>query len=83
MRKKKNCARGLTELEGRRKMEVALRYTMPDMEFVQNFTLPDFQAKTFTPLTSPNFNSFSDKIQKMGKNREIITLAKILHCHRQ
>ena len=31
------------------------------MRFVQNFTLPDFQAKTFTPSISPNFNSFNDK----------------------
>ena len=30
-----------------------------DMEFVQNFTPPDFQAKNFTPSISPNFNSFS------------------------
>ena len=25
----------------------------PDMEFVQNFTPPDFQAKKFTPSISP------------------------------
>ena len=37
----------------------------PDMRFVQNFTLPDFQAKTFTPAISAiNFNSFSDKNTK-------------------
>ena len=36
-----------------------------DMSFVQNFTLPDFQAKTFTPLILPNFNSFSDKNTKI------------------
>ena len=35
-----------------------------DMEFVQNFTLPDFQAKNFTPSISPNFNSFSKKKHK-------------------
>ena len=35
-----------------------------DMRFVQNFTPPDFQAKTFTPSISPNFNSFSDKYTK-------------------
>ena len=35
-----------------------------DMEFVQNFTRPDFQAKNFTPSISPNFNSFSKKKQK-------------------
>ena len=32
-----------------------------DMRFVQNFTPPEFQVKTFTPSISPNFNSFSDK----------------------
>ena len=32
-----------------------------DMEFVQKFTPPDFQAKHFTPSISPNFNSFSKK----------------------
>ena len=37
---------------------------MPDMEFVKNFTPPDFQAKNFTPSISPNFNSFSDKNTK-------------------
>ena len=31
----------------------------PDMEFVQNFTPPDFQPKKFTPSITPNFNSFS------------------------
>ena len=35
-----------------------------DMEFVQNFTPPDFQAKNFTPSISPNFNSFSKKKHK-------------------
>ena len=30
-----------------------------DMEFVQNFTPPDFQANNCTPSISPNFNSFS------------------------
>ena len=35
-----------------------------DMEFVQKFTLPDFQAKNFTPSISPNFNSFSKKKHK-------------------
>ena len=38
--------------------------TWPDMEFVQNFTPPDFQAKNFTPPISPNFNSFSKKKHK-------------------
>ena len=31
---------------------------MADMRFVQNFTPPDFKAKTCTPSISPNFNSF-------------------------
>ena len=35
-----------------------------DMEFVQNLTPPDFQAKNFTPSISPNFNSFSKKKHK-------------------
>ena len=35
-----------------------------DMEFVQNFTPPDFRAKNFTPSISPNFNSFSKKKHK-------------------
>ena len=37
---------------------------LSDMEFVQNFTPPDFQAKNFTPSISPNFNSFSKKKHK-------------------
>ena len=37
---------------------------MTDMEFVQNFTPPDFQAKNFTPSISPHFNSFSKKNHK-------------------
>ena len=32
-----------------------------DMEFVEKFTPPDFQAKNFSPSISPNFNSFSGK----------------------
>jgi len=44
------------------------------MEFVQNFTPPDFQAKNFTPSISPNFNSFSKKKhKKMSENGEIYT----------
>ena len=43
------------------------------MEFVKNFTLPDFQGKTFTPAISPNFNSFSDNNTKNG---EIYTTGK-------
>ena len=54
-----------------------------DMEFVQKITPPDFQAKNFTPLISPNSNSFSKKkTQKMSKNGEITPLAKILHWRR-
>ena len=45
-----------------------------DMRFVQNFTPPDFQAKTFTPSISSNFNSFCEKkTQKMSENEEIYT----------
>ena len=48
-----------------------------DMEFVINFTQPDFQAKNFTPASSPNFNSFSDKnTKKMSENGEIYTAGK-------
>ena len=48
-----------------------------DIEFVQNFTLLDFQAKNFTPSISPNFNSFSkEKTQKMSENGEIYTAGK-------
>ena len=32
-----------------------------DMRFVKSFTLPDFQAKTFTPSISPILNGLSDK----------------------
>ena len=35
-----------------------------DMEFVKNFTPPEFQAKNFTPSISPNFNCFSKKKHK-------------------
>ena len=45
------------------------------MEFVQNFTPPDFQAKKFTPSISPNFNSFSMK-KKVSENGEIYTAGK-------
>ena len=38
--------------------------TITDMEFVQNFTPPDFHAKNFTPPILPNFNSFSKKKHK-------------------
>ena len=47
------------------------------MEFVQNFTPLDFQAKNFTPPISPNFNIFSgQKTQKMSENGEIYTAGK-------
>ena len=46
------------------------------MEFVQNFTLPDFQAKNFTPSILPNFNSFGDDNKKMSENGEIYTAGK-------
>ena len=53
------------------------------MEFVQNYTPPDFQAKNFTPPISPNFNSFSKKKHKKWVKMEKVTpLAKILHCRR-
>ena len=39
------------------------------MRFVKKFTPPDFQAKNFTPLISPNFNSFGDN----SENGEIYT----------
>ena len=38
--------------------------TLSDMEFVKNFTLPDFQVRNFTPGISPNLNSFSKKKHK-------------------
>ena len=46
------------------------------MRFVQNFTPPDFQAENFTPSISPDFNSYSDKTQKMSENGEIDTAGK-------
>ena len=50
---------------------------LSDMEFVQNFTPPDFQATNFTPSISPNFNSFSKKkTQKMSENGGIYTAGK-------
>ena len=48
------------------------------MEFVQKFTLPDFQAKNFTPSISPHFNSFSGKKhKKLVKMEKFTLLAKI------
>ena len=53
------------------------------MEFVQDFTPPDFQAKNFTPPISPNFNSFIKKKQQQWVKMEKLTLlANILHCRR-
>ena len=43
------------------------------MRSVQNFTQPDFQAKTLTWSISPNFNSLSDKNTNKWKWRN-------LHC---
>ena len=43
------------------------------MEFVQNFTPPDFQAKNFTLSISPNFKSL---VRKNTKNGEIYTAGK-------
>ena len=45
-------------------MVMMIRMVMTDMEFVKNFTPPDFQAKNFIPSISPNFNSFSKKKRK-------------------
>ena len=56
---------------------------LSDMRFVQKFSLPDFQARTFTPSISPYFNSFSGKKHKKWVKMEKFTpLAKILHCRR-
>ena len=47
------------------------------MEFVQNFTPPDFQIKNFTPPILPNFNSFcKKKTHNMSENGEIYTAGK-------
>ena len=48
------------------------------MEFVQNFTLPDFETKDFTQSISPNFNSLSKKKKKGVKMEKFTPLAKIL-----
>ena len=53
------------------------------MEFVQNFTPPDIQAKNFTPSISPNFNSLVRKHKKLVKMEKFTPLAKNLHCRRQ
>ena len=46
------------------------------MRFVQNFTLPDFEAETFTPSISHHFNSFSDKTQKLSEKGGIYIAGK-------
>ena len=47
---------------------------LPDMEFVKNFTPPDFQAKNFYTL---NFSKFQQlwwqKHKEMSENGEIYT----------
>jgi len=53
-----------------------MNYLHSDMSFVRNFTLPDFQAKTFSPSISLNFNSFCDKSTKLSANGEIYTAGK-------
>ena len=59
-------------------------WCVADMEFVKNFTPPDFQAKNLTPSISPNFSSFSKKKHtKWVKMEKFTPLAKILHCRRQ
>ena len=50
-----------------------------DMRFVQNFTPPDFRAKTFTPSISPNFKGFIDEKQTMNLNGQISTLPSGYH----
>ena len=58
-------------------LTIGMMMVMADMEFVKKFTPPDFQAKTFTPSISPNFNSLSDKnTKKMSENGEIYTAGK-------
>ena len=47
-----------------KEMRRILVMQVTDMEFVQNFTPPDFQAKNFTLSITPNFNSFSKKKHK-------------------
>ena len=42
-----------------------------DMEFVQSFTPPDFQAMTFTPSIPPNFKGGIDKKNNEFKWRNL------------
>ena len=44
-----------------------MSHQIADMRFLKNFTLPDFQAKNFTPLFSLKFNSFGDKNTKKNE----------------
>ena len=47
------------------------------MRFVKKFTPPDFQAKNFTPLFSPNFNSLgNENTKKMSEKWRIYTAGK-------
>ena len=46
------------------------------MRFVQNFTPPECQAKTFTPLISLKFDSMVIKTQLMSENEENYTAGK-------
>merc|ERR1711928_154272 len=46
---------------------------LPDMEFVQKFTLLDFQVKNFTPSILPNFNSFSNKTLPKALRTQALT----------
>ena len=48
------------------------------MGFVKKIILPEFQAKNFTPLFSPNFNSFGNKNTKknLSENGDIYTGSK-------
>ena len=56
-------------------LDFSNRYT--DMIFVKNLTQTDFQAKQFTPLISPYFNSFGEKThKKMSENGEIYSVGK-------
>ena len=42
-----------------------------DMRFVQSFTPPDFQAKTFTPSIPPNFKGVINKKNNEFKWRNL------------
>ena len=54
-----------------------MRFGHIDMRFVNKFRPPNFCAKNFTPLISPNFNSFDDKnTNKLVKMEKFTPLAK-------